>query len=400
MNQINFANLLTNPFIFPPLFNNNFSCILNNPQIAIENKDIKSILNNSKFKFRPISQFNFINSINNIPIFLNNNNNFSNNTVNNQMINGINSKEILFKNLNNNLLSPSTTSSLFSNNTFNNDFTSSLPQNIVTNNYISSAFKKINDIKFNNDFSNLSTFQIPNKLINKNNIIINEDFEEIPLSSCKDETLFCNSSKKNIFKLETDFTKKKRGRTCIQKNDNKIKRVHKATDFDNVLRKIQVHFLTFVASFFNEILEVIYPNDHYKFLNIDYNLKKTVNHNHVEYLKNCRIKDILILPPSRKYKSKLSENNNQKVYEKICDLNPFLKNFFEITYLELFNKYYIKNSKNFTFDGIEITFQKAKFFSDLLSKSTSLSAQRMEEVANLQFKEKNKTVFLVNKNIV
>ena len=74
-----------------------------------------------------------------------------------------------------------------------------------------------------------------------------------------------------------------------------------------------------------------------------------------------------------------------------------MKNFLEINYLELFNKYYIKNSRNFCFDGNEIAFLKTHFFCDLLNENP-LSAKKIEEIAKSQYYEKsNNTFFIVEK---
>ena len=70
--------------------------------------------------------------------------------------------------------------------------------------------------------------------------------------------------------------------------------------------------------------------------------------------------------------------------------------FFEITYLELFNKYYMKNSKIFEFNGISINFEKISFFSDLIN-ANPLAASKMKQIAQTQFYEKGSTVFVVNK---
>ena len=104
--------------------------------------------------------------------------------------------------------------------------------------------------------------------------------------------------------------------------------------------------------------------------------KKNVKHSYVESLKIKKIKDILILPPSSKYKINSNENINLEIYERISNSNSFLKDFFEMKYLELFNKFYMKNEKIFTFNGITINFEKVSFFSDLIN-ANPLAASKM-----------------------
>ena len=156
--------------------------------------------------------------------------------------------------------------------------------------------------------------------------------------------------------------------------------------------------MSFIIHFINEILDEFYPNEkNFRFLNLSYEAKKNVKHDYVENLKKNKIKDILKLKPSSKYKIHNNENINKEVYNKICESNPYLTNFFEKTYLDLFNKYYIKSTKTFIFDNKEITFKKASFFSDLL-KANQISANKIEQIAKSQFCEKNSTFFVVNKN--
>ena len=150
-------------------------------------------------------------------------------------------------------------------------------------------------------------------------------------------------SKKNIFK-STDYSKIDEN---INENENEIKkirrgrktlsgirtkRVHDASDYDNILRKIQVHYLTFIISFINDLIDAFIPNyKESKFKNLRYDLKKTVNHSYVESLKNKTIGEILQFRASPKNR-KFEYSINQQIYEKICTLNPFLKQFFDICF--------------------------------------------------------------------
>ena len=396
---------IINPILFNPYLNYNYPCIYFNPQLHFENKDNKFTLNNIKNHVNPFPHINLINPINNFPIFLNNNNVklpnqetiTKNLEVKNQNLNDIKFNFNVSNNVNNNIPSPTTVSSFINDNSLNNLKTI---QNFPNNNYISSAFKKNYNINNINEFLSLKDFPIFHKPNNKNNIIINDFIDEMTFTFESKSNSKNNSSKKNLFKLETQpqTIKKKRGRASNDKDKkNKTKRVHSSTDFDNILRKLQVHFLSFIIHFINEILDEFYPNEkNIRFLNLSYEAKKNVKHDYVESLKKSQIKDILIFPPSTKYKIHNDENINKEIFERICESNSYLKLFFEITYLDLFNRYYIKNTKTFTFDDKEITFKKASFFSDLL-KANQISANKIEQIAKSQFCEKNSTFFVVNK---
>ena len=396
---------IINPILFNPYLNYNYPCIYFNPQLNFENKDNKFTLNNIKNHVNPFPHINLINPINNFPIFLNNNNIKLPNQetitkhleAKNQNLNDIKFNFNVSNNVNNNIPSPTTVSSFINDNSLNNLKTI---QNFPNNNYISSAFKKNYNINNINEFLSLKDFPIFHKPNNKNNIIINDFIDEMTFTFESKSNSKNNSSKKNLFKLETQpqTIKKKRGRASNDKDKkNKTKRVHSSTDFDNILRKLQVHFLSFIIHFINEILDEFYPNEkNIRFLNLSYEAKKNVKHDYVESLKKSQIKDILIFPPSTKYKIHNDENINKEIFERICESNSYLKLFFEITYLDLFNRYYIKNTKTFTFDDKEITFKKASFFSDLL-KANQISANKIEQIAKSQFCEKNSTFFVVNK---
>ena len=56
---------------------------------------------------------------------------------------------------------------------------------------------------------------------------------------------------------------------------NSSPKIHDKHSMDNLLRKIQVHYLSFIISYINDILKNLNYNE--QFLKIDYNYKKTIN---------------------------------------------------------------------------------------------------------------------------
>jgi len=278
-----------------------------------------------------------------------------------------------------------------------------------------SAFKKIKletnqlyDIYYK---KNASIFNKKIKYYSPNMIVINETENLENLNN--NIVLEINApSKKNIFK-STDYSKIDEN---INENENEIKkirrgrktlsgirtkRVHDASDYDNILRKIQVHYLTFIISFINDLIDAFIPNyKESKFKNLRYDLKKTVNHSYVESLKNKTIGEILQFRASPKNR-KFEYSINQQIYEKICTLNPFLKQFFDMSYLELFNNYYYKSNRNFTFEGIKVKItQKTKFFVDLLQKNY-LVIDKIKHIAMENFSQNDENskspIFVIKK---
>lgn len=282
----------------------------------------------------------------------------------------------------------------------------------------SSAFKKVNfepsqsdDIYYK---KNASIFTKKIKNYSPNMIIIN-DLNETDNLSNSDNNIFLEikaPSKKNMFTLknysEIDennhenvyaIIKKKRGRKALK--DVNSKRVHDAFDYDNILRKIQVHYLTFIISFINDLIDAFIPDyKELKFKNLSYDLKKTVNHSYVENLKNKTIGEILQFKVSPKNRN-FEDTINQQIFKKIYALNPFLTKFFDMSYLDLFNNYYYKSNRNFCFEGIKVkTSQNTKFFVDLLQKNYMV-VDKIKHIAIDNFNqndENNKSpIFVINK---
>ena len=391
---------IINEFPLSPSLNLKFPCINFLSLLNFENKDNKIPLLNNNIQLNPISPTNIFPILYNHNFKLDNNNTNSKNKESpNQYINGTNLN--LFNNVNNNLSNPSMANLFITNNYSYNYF--NILKKIPSTNYMSNTFKPNLNINFDNYFLNLKeapTFH--HKVNNKENLINNDIPDKINLNDNNKDDTKTSSSKQIMFKLQNQYSKKKRGRAIkeIDKKDQKP-RQHSSTDFDNLLRKLQVHYLTFVIQFANIMLDNFYPSDkNFRFLNISYDAKKNVKHSYVESLKMKKMKDILIMPPSKKYKINSNQNINLEIYERIRETNSFLEDFFEITYLELFNKYYMKNSKIFDFNGISINFEKISFFSDLINANHNpLEApSKMKQIAQSQFCEKGSTIFVVNRD--
>ena len=189
---------------------------------------------------------------------------------------------------------------------------------------------------------------------------------------------------------------KKRGRKAKKES----KRQHNALDQDNIIRKIQVHFLSFIIYFCNDLIQALIPNNKdLSFKNIQYELKKTVNHAYIENLKSKKIGDILQLTASPKNK-KFNGNINKLTYDKICIINPFLKNFFEISYLDMFNSYYCQNEREIVIEGYKIKLsQRTRLFIDLISKNKN-SEGKIREIAEQYFINKKQNlnpIFVIDK---
>lgn len=161
---------------------------------------------------------------------------------------------------------------------------------------------------------------------------------------------------------------KKRGRKRINNN----KKVHLGSAEDNIQRKIHVHFISFITKFTNDIIQTfIKSKDVPLFRNIDYKLKKTVSLKYFKKIKKLSIGEILQMRPSPKMK--IHHNLvNVDIYNKICNIIPFIKDYFQQDYVSLFKEYYYNKDKIFVINGKIISVSnKTRTYSDLVKKNYS-----------------------------
>ena len=225
-----------------------------------------------------------------------------------------------------------------------------------------------------------------NKIDEKELYYINTNSEK----STKTQTAII---KKNLFNVnieqeqeqEPNLTKKKRGRVRKAKNSqdlNSSSKIHDKHSMDNLLRKIQVHYLSFIISYINDILKKLNYNE--QFFKIDYNFKKTINKDFLDDLKTKKISDIVCIDISSKYKK--DKNVNRIIYEKIKG-NEIINNILNRNYLEPFDIYY-KSKKNINLEdyGLNkeiILSEKTKMYKDLLKES--IKNKDKNYIKNLNF---------------
>ena len=254
------------------------------------------------------------------------------------------------------------------------------------NDYNASISLKENKFTSNEENSNLissSTNSNTNTIKNVKNLFI---INEMPNTEIKKE--------KNQIKTQNVLISIKRGRKKKESNNNKHNKktkVHEATSEDNIHRKIQVHFISFITNFINDIIKTfIKSRDIPTFKKIDYKLKKIVNQKYFQTLKSKSIADIIKMRPSPKMKN--HENNvNEDIYNKICKLCPFMYEFLEQNCMNFFKDYYYNNKdKNYVINGIQINISdKTKNFDDLINKNYAYK-EKIKFIALNNFFEDNK----------
>ena len=207
--------------------------------------------------------------------------------------------------------------------------------------------------------------------------------------------IFSLTDKDEIYK---DFFRtvlhKKRGRK--KENEGKTKKnkkCHSSDDFDNIQRKIQVSFISFLVRLANDLLKNIFgQKTKFHFKDVDYELKKIVNHKYIECLKKSNYSDIMKMRISPKNK-RFSKFENKETLNKVCKYSPFLKKFFENNYLYIFQKYYctiINNKEEVDIDGFKVTLSpKTKTLYNLLIKNESNKKKFKSIVEDVYFSEIN-----------
>ena len=234
-------------------------------------------------------------------------------------------------------------------------------------------------------FPKIEQFNDNNNFIFKENddsnfLSINDTFEE--------KSSNCNSKKLFIINR-----KKKRGRKCRHNS-----RIHDCNSLDNILRKIQIHYITFIISLTNDLINTFSPyNINLEFKNLDYHIKNRITYNWVKMLEKMKIKDILQQRISSKYK-KYNIKKNKEIFLEVSNLFPFLNDYFNMTYLEVFNKFYIKSDKVINLEGKSIYLsENTKVYSDLLEKNKNI-AEKIRIIVRYNFaKKENKHLFIIHK---
>ena len=172
------------------------------------------------------------------------------------------------------------------------------------------------------------------------NSLNNKSEEEHKNESSEISLLFSSTSRQS----STNFTNK-------NKLNKKRKNTHNNLSSDNLLRKVQVHYFSFLISFLNYLLE-LFKYD-YKFLELDYRIKKNINKNEkkrkignvkiINSFDDVSVEKIISQKISKQYK-KYEESHNQIICEAV-KRNKILYNILKDKHLNIFKKFYFTTSK-------------------------------------------------------
>ncbi len=216
-----------------------------------------------------------------------------------------------------------------------------------------------------------------------------DEFQTIPINNLYlvDNFKKEEDKTKNLkyeFQVDSKLIIKKRGRYKV--NDKSIK-VHDKFSRDNILRKIQVHYISFLLSFMNTVLKTFGYT--HKFLQLNYDFKKNVNKTFIDSLKTKTIRDIICNKISQKYKTH-DEDINMRIYEQIKE-NKVINNILSENYLRFFKKFYYKSNKvinlqEYGLDSTIILSKNVKMYKDLIDSCRDTSyLKRMNECVTCNF---------------
>ena len=239
------------------------------------------------------------------------------------------------------------------------------------------------------NFSNI----IPDFPVLPKNIIITDIIEPIEnIKLNKKKILF--KVKKNVPVTNRKLGRKTKSKTEKPKEISDLIGVHGNKDFDNLERKIQVHYIRFIINFSNDALKAENISKCYKFKQIDTSIKETINYIHVKKLRESSIGDILQKDISKKYK-RYNKSENRKSFEKVVASSKWLRELFMMNYLELFNYYYNQEEplKKLVFKNKEINLSpETETFFDLLEKYDDIRNELIDTVNIIYYNDNSQEI--------
>lgn len=242
--------------------------------------------------------------------------------------------------------------------------------------------------------SNISEKSNNSSYISSSNCVLIDNFIESMKENLEDKNTINNKLINSSIDIKKKFFIKKRNRGR-KKNHIFISSnsyTHDKFRTDNLLRKVQNHYLNFIVSFLNEILQNLGFEEKLYFLN--YKFKLNITKKNLYILSRENIGQILCNDISPKYLTK-NKNINLIIIEKVKD-NPVIKSILSENYLKIFKDIYYKsnriiNLKYYGLNKIIILSKSIKMYQDLLELSNNsikydnYYIQRMNECVTRNF---------------
>ncbi len=197
-----------------------------------------------------------------------------------------------------------------------------------------------------------STFIDNNDIIKCFSNVITEKNNTLEIDDITYENLyFINQyqfiDKKNESTLSTDVKLKSDENLLSKKRDNnkknKRKKEHSKFEKDNVMRKLNIHFISFIVKFVNYNIKRLISKNHPLFTNLCYEFKKRINNTSFNELKNKTIGELLKNEGSIKNKRNIiyPKNENEKIYNSLYETS--LRDLLDVNYIQFFRNVYTYN---------------------------------------------------------
>ena len=191
------------------------------------------------------------------------------------------------------------------------------------------------EYKINTDFEKNFQIEIPDSDDKSNDE--EEDFYRYYNTNQKENIEIIHEEKKLLFTIT--HLKQKRGRTITSERKRKV---HDSFAPDNIITKIQIHFLTFMINFINDCIYSEFKNQKKKFKHFKHSNKRNPSSEYVNNLKKSTINELLNkFNISDKYKNR-KRDINKTILKELLKKNFFV-DLFKMNYLKLFNYYYNNN---------------------------------------------------------
>lgn len=169
--------------------------------------------------------------------------------------------------------------------------------------------------------------------------VTNQKFEDI---TQKIKNLNREDNKKNDY--IPNFITSKKGRVRLKDNfkKNDIRYVHGKFGTDNILRKIQIHYISFIIKYINHYIQTKISKDHPLFCDLEYSFKKNIKKSFFNELKTKTIGEIVKNKESYKNKKngKLIILSNKEIFESINKKDEYIKMLLNTNYLDFFCNVY------------------------------------------------------------
>ena len=178
---------------------------------------------------------------------------------------------------------------------------------------------------------------------------------------------------------------------------------HLKTHLDNLQIKIQVNYINYIINLSNDALFLIFKdNKKYNLKDIDHAFKIDVTRKNFDFLKSSKIKDVLGKNISKKC-TNYKIDFNKELLNEVCQKSPWLNDFFNLNYLDLFKCYYNdqKQIDKISFCKQIITLSKKtqkKSFCELLIKNENIKKELINAVKNVYFNGKDTICPMMDEN--